>query len=143
MLLAMASGDLHPGSGGFRAAIAGIPADLRDRLMRLADWADFLEREGLADLATFHGKEVTSLRPHVAGDGAGLVSISCDVRSAYLQFWRSVFDRCAPQSTALVEAELGAELKQGNSTHEFPEPLIEALTQAYREAAARRADEEA
>jgi hypothetical protein len=42
------------------------------------------------------------------------------------------FERCAAQSTALVEAELGAELKQGTSTHEFPGPLIEALTQAYR-----------
>jgi hypothetical protein len=61
------------------------------------------------------------LRPRVAGDVAGLVSIACDVRSAYVQFWRSVFERCAPQSTALVVAELGAELKQGNSTHEFPE----------------------
>ena len=107
--------------------------------MRLADWADSLEREGLAELATFHGKEVTSLRPRIAGDVAGLVSIACDVRSAYVQFWRSVFERCAPRSTALVEAELGSELKQGNSTHEFPEPLIEALTQAYQEAAARKA----
>jgi hypothetical protein len=40
-------------------------------------------------------------------------------------------------------AELGAELRQGNSTHVFPEPLIAVLTQAYREAAARRADEQA
>jgi hypothetical protein len=59
---------------------------------------------------------VISLRPRVAGDVAGLVSIACDVRSAYVQFWRSVFERCAPQSTALVEAELGAELKQAAST---------------------------
>jgi hypothetical protein len=143
MLLAVAAADLNPGSGGFRAPIAGSPADVRDQLIRLADWADSLERDGLAELATFHGKAVTSLRPRVAGDVAGLVTIACDVRSAYVQFWRSVFERCAPQSTALVEAELGAELKQGTSTHEFPEPLIEALTRAYPEAAARRADEQA
>jgi hypothetical protein len=121
MLLTVATADLSSGSEGFRAAIAGIPADLRDQLTRLADWADSLEREGLTELATFHGKEVTSLRPRVAGDVAGLVSIACDVRSAYVQFWRSVFERCAPQSAALVEAELGAELKQGNSTHKFPD----------------------
>jgi len=137
MLLAVAAAELHPGSEGFRAAIAGIPADVRDQLTRLADWADSLERDGLAKVATFHGNEVTSLRPRVVGDRAGLVSIACDVRSAYVQFWRSVFERCAPQSIALVEAELGAELKQGNSAHEFPEPLIKALTQAYREAATR------
>jgi len=139
MLPAVVESDLHPGSRGFRTAIAGVPADARGRLTRLADWADSLEREGLAELATFHGKDVTSLRPLVAVDRAGLVSIACDVRSVYVQFWRSVFERCAPQSTALVEAELGTELKQGNSTDKFPEPLIEALTQAYREAAARKA----
>src|ERR1035441_785406 len=127
MLHAVVEASLQPGSRGFRAASAGIPADVRDQLMHLVDWADSLEREGLAELATFHGKEVTSLRPRVAGDSAGLVSIACDVRSVYVQFWRSVFERCAPQSTALVEAELRAELKQGNSTHEFPEPLLEAL----------------
>ena len=67
----MVTADLSPGSGGFRAAIAGIPADVRDQLMRLADWADSLEREGLAELATFHGKEVTSLRPRIAGTSRG------------------------------------------------------------------------
>ena len=112
MLLGVAVADLHPGSESFRAAIAGIPIEFRDRLTRLADWADSLERDGLAEVATFHGDEVTSLRPHVAGDRAGLVSIACDVRSAYMQFWQSVFERCAPQSTALVEAELGAELSR-------------------------------
>ena len=131
MLLAVVATGLHPGSGGFRAAIAGIPADVRDQLTRLADWADSLERDGLSKVATFHGDEVTSLRPRVVGDRAGLVSIACDVRSAYVQFWRSVFERCAPQSTALVEAELGAELKQGNSTHEFPVPLIRALPRGW------------
>jgi hypothetical protein len=61
LLPAVVEADLHPGSRGFRTAIAGVPADARGRLKRLADWADSLEREGLAELATFHGKEVTSL----------------------------------------------------------------------------------
>jgi len=52
-----------------------------------------------------------------------------------MQFWRSVFERRALQSIASVQAALGAELRQGNATHSFPEPLLQAITHAYREAA--------
>ena len=129
---------MHKGSEGFRAAIATAPEDDRPWLLRLADWADYLEREGLAELLVFHGTAVTSLRPHVAGDKAGLVSIACDIRDAYVQFWRSVFERCAPDSIRPVEAELRANLRQGTSAHEIPESLIDVLTRAYREAAGTR-----
>jgi len=54
-----------------------------------------------------------------------------------MQFWRSVFERRAPHSIPAVQAVLGTELKQGNSTRDFPEPLLDALNQAYREAAGR------
>lgn len=36
-----------------------------------------------------------------------------------------------------VQAVLGAELRQGNSTHSFPDPLLDAVALAYREAAGR------
>lgn len=130
------SGSLSPGSAEFRAALADAPASLRETLDRLADWGEALEREGLVKLASFRGRQgITTLLPRLAADNAGLVSIAIDVRSAYMQFWRSVFDRRAPQSIAAVQAALGAELRQGNATHSFPEPLLEALTHAYREAA--------
>jgi hypothetical protein len=131
------SGALHPGSAEFRGVIAELPAPRRDLLTRLADWADTLERDGLVKLATFRGKTgITTLLPHLATDNAGLVSISCDATSrAYMQFWRSVFERRAPDSIPLVQHVLGAELKQGNSAREFPEALLDVLTQAYREAA--------
>jgi hypothetical protein len=54
-----------------------------------------------------------------------------------MQFWRSVFERRAPHSISAVQAMLGAELKQGNSTRDFSEPLLGALNQAYREAAGK------
>ncbi len=38
-----------------------------------------------------------------------------------------------PDSVPAVEAALGTELKQGNATREFAEPLLDALTLAYRE----------
>jgi hypothetical protein len=78
---------------------------------------------------------ITTLLPRLAADNTGLVRIAIDNRTAYMQFWRSVFDRRAPQSIATVQTALGAELRQGNATHSFPEPLLEAITHAYREAA--------
>ena len=56
-----------------------------------------------------------------------------------MQFWRSVFERRAPQSIAAVQAALRAELRQGNAIHSFPEPLLAAITHAYREAAGHTA----
>lgn len=134
------SGTRYPGSAEFRTAIADAPASLREPLARLADWADALDREGLVKLASFRGRKgITTLLPRLAADDAGLVSIASDTRSAYMQFWRSVFDRRAPQSIPSVQDALGAELRQGNATHSFPEALLDAVTHAYREAAGRTA----
>jgi hypothetical protein len=130
------SGTLSAGSAEFRAAITDAPASSRETLGRLADWADALDREGLVKLVSFRGRQgITTLLPRLAADNAGLVSIAIDNRTSYMQFWRSVFERRAPRSIAAVQAALGAELRQGNSTHSFPEPLLEAVTHAYREAA--------
>lgn len=129
------AGALHRGSAEFRVVIAELPPARRDVLARLADWADTLEQDGLVRLATYRGKKgITTLLPRLAADDAGLVSIYCDNGSASMQFWRSVFERRAPRSIPAVEAALGTELKQGNATHQFAQPLLQALTQAYREA---------
>jgi hypothetical protein len=54
----------------------------------------------LVRLGTYRGKNgMTTLLPRLAGDDAGLVSIYCDNGSAYLQFWRSVFERRAPRAS--------------------------------------------
>jgi hypothetical protein len=129
------SGALHSGSTEFRTTIADLPVPRRDVLTQLADWADALADEGLVKLATFHGKSgITTLLPRLATDDAGLVSISCDARSrAYMQLWRSVFERRAPSSIPAVEAAIGAELKQGTAVHQFPITLLDMLSNAYRE----------
>jgi hypothetical protein len=63
------------------------------------------------------------------------VTIYKDTKSVYLQFWRGVFERRAPNSIPHVEAALRAALKQGNVTHEVSDDLLKVLTTAYREAA--------
>ena len=129
------AGVLYPGSAQFRASIADAPADQRSLLERLADWADSLERDGLVRLSTYHGKNgMITLLPRLASDNAGLVTIYNDKKSAYMQFWRGVFERRAPLSIPVVEATAGTELKQGNWTPHISEDLLDALTRAYREA---------
>ena len=119
----------------FRSAIDQAPPALRDDLARVTDWAESLEAEGLARLATRSGTSgITSLKPLLHSGGVALVTITCDVKSSYMQFFRSVFERRAPDAIPAVEAALGTKLTQGNSTRAFTEQLLTALTGAYRQA---------
>jgi hypothetical protein len=52
-----------------------------------------------------------------------------------LQFWRSVFERRAPESLPRVEQAAPVQVGQGNTTYEADDLLLEALTDAYMEAA--------
>jgi len=127
---------LHDGSAEFRSGIAGLPAAQRDPLRRLADWADSLEQAGLVKLATSRGKNGRiTLLPLLAADNAGLVTIYSENGTAYLQFFRSVFERRAPRSLPAVEAALGTKIKRGNWTPDIPDILLHAVTDAYNEAA--------
>ena len=129
------AGVLFPGSAEFRTSFAGAPPARREMLPRAADWADMLEREGLVKLSSYRGKGgLVTLLPRLAGDNAGLVTICNDIKSAYMQFWRGVFEPRAPDSIAAVEAAIGAELRQGNATRDITQGLLDALTRAYREA---------
>lgn len=128
-------GVLYPGSAEFRRTIADAPADRRDLLNRLADWADGLEREGLVSLVSYVGKNGgVTLLPRLASDNAGLVTIYADSKPGPLQFWPSVFERRAPHSIESVQATLGSELTRGKFTASVPAQLLDTLTKAYREA---------
>lgn len=77
---------------------------------------------------------LVSLLPRLASDNAGLVTVYSDIKSAYLQFWRGVFERRAPHSIPAVEAAARTELRQGNSTRNISPELLDAPT-AYQKAA--------
>lgn len=129
------SGTQVYGSHDFRNAIDRAPPAFRDDLARLTDWAESLEAEGVARLATRSGTSgITSLKPVLHSGGVALVIISCDAKSGSMQFWRSVFERRAPEAIPAVEAALGAKMTQGNATRAFTEELLTALTDAYRQA---------
>ncbi len=57
--------------------------------------------------------------------------------SASFQFtttiWRSVFERRAPRSLARIDQSI-MPIRQGKTTREVSDELLDALTDAYREA---------
>jgi hypothetical protein len=79
-----------------------------------------------------------SLLPRLRADNSGLVTIYNYAGVASLQFWRSVFERRAPESLPRVEQAAPVPVGQGNTTPEVSDELLEALTGAYREAASGR-----
>ncbi len=130
-------GRLVEGADDFVTSLEAAPVAARELLRKLCDWATALEKARLVKLYTYHGKAgILTLLPRLQVDNAGLVSIYNNNGKAYLQFWRSVFERRAPNALAHIEQSL-MPIKQGNTTHEISDELLEALTRAYNEAVGR------
>lgn len=130
------SGTLYPGGEKFEATISRAPPESHEWLRRLLEWARDLELSGFINLSTYEGvgaKRYTLL-PRLVVGGAGLVTIWND-GGAYLQFWRSVFEKRAPGFIERIEDLAGIRVGQGNTTHNISEELLQALTEAYAEAA--------
>jgi hypothetical protein len=134
-------GRLVEGSDDFAEAIEQSPQEHRPGLRQLCEWAVALEREGLVHLSTYHGvAHRWTLLPRLRTEKAGLVTI-WNEGGAYLQFWRSVFERRAPKTLSRVERIAPVQIGQGNTTREVSDELLEALTDAYREAASGKIGE--
>ena len=130
------SGTLYPGSELFESTISRAPPDSHESLRRLLEWARGLETSGFVNLSTYEGvgaKRYTLL-PRLVDVGAGLVTIWND-GGAYVQFWRSVFEKRASGFIERIENLAGTRVGQGNTTRNITEELLEALTAAYAEAA--------
>ena len=54
---------------------------------------------------------------------------------ASIQFWRSVFERKAPDSLERIGQLANTRVGQGNTIREVSDQLLEALTEAYKQAA--------
>ena len=130
------SGTLYPGSEKFEAMISRASPESHEALRRLLRWARGLERSGFVNLSTYEGvgaKRYTLL-PRLGVGGVGLVTIWND-GGAYVQFWRSVFERRAPGFIERIEELSGIRVGKGNSTQDISDELLNALTEAYAEAA--------
>ena len=130
------SGTLYPGSERFEATISGAPLESREVLRRMLQWARGLERSGFVNLSTYEGvgaKRYTLL-PRLVVGGRGLVTIWND-GGDYLSFWRSVFEKRAPDFIGRIEDLTGTPVGQGNTTRNISDELLGALAEAYAEAA--------
>ena len=76
------------------------------------------------------------LLPLLVADNVGLVTVCNNHWPVSLHFWRSVFERRAPQSLAHIEQSV-TPIKQGNTVREVSDELLEALTMAYKEAVSK------
>ena len=127
------------GSQDFQSAIQNAAAEQRSLLQRLLDWANTLEQAGLVRLGTYHGKSgLLTLLPRLPSDNVGMVTVyySPGPGGAYLQFWRRVIERRAPESLHCIEAAAApAKVGQGSTTRSVSDELLAALSAAYQEAA--------
>ena len=129
------SGYSTKGEDDFREAIKSASVDQRPQLELLTDWAVAIRDEGLVTLETYHGKNRLLLLPRMQPENVGLVTIWND-GGAYLQFWRSVFERRAPAFIDSVEAAIApSRLGQGTTSNEIAPEVLDILTEAYRAAA--------
>jgi len=130
------SGYLVDGADDFEASIEHAATEHRAHLIKLVRWARQLEAEGLVWLRTYHGKGRLTLLPRLVADDAGLVTIWND-SGAYISLWRTVFERRAPESIEPVETLLSTRIGTGNVVRDLRDEVLNALTLAYREAAAQ------
>ena len=130
------SGTLFPGSERFEASISQTLPEGHESLRRLLEWARSIEERGFVKLSTYEGKGAKrfTLLPRLVVENVGLVTIWND-RGAYIQFWRSVFKKKAPDFIDRIEELAGTRVGQGSTTRNTSEELLEALSAAYEHAA--------
>lgn len=133
------TGIYNLGAAEFLASIETAAPDHRAALRTMAAWGAQLEKEGWVKLATYQGKSGrVTLLPRIPGENAGLVTIWND-GAPYLSFWRSVFERCAPESLRRFDEDASLpRIGQGNTTKDLSSRLLDELTRAYRESASGR-----
>lgn len=135
---AQSAGYTQPGVDPFRAEIARAPEPHRAVLEGLATWTEDLHRAGLVKAVTYFGVsgDVTLL-PRLAHDPVGLVSVwFYSNGQPAISFWRSVFERYAPQFIEQVEALIAPKtVGVGTQTRVITDELLGVLREAYVAAA--------
>ncbi len=123
-----------PGPEEFLNGIPDAPDDQQPILQRLCDWAIALQSEGLAELSTTIGKARWALVVRLHGESTSLATI-WNEKGASISLNRSVFVRRAPNSISIIESLIAPDrLGQGTTTRQTNQELLDALTNAYREA---------
>ena len=133
------SGVLTEGSERFRESIHDVPDEEQAaRLRRLADWGDAIGAEGLCRPQSFEGTaETTNLLLRLPTENAGFAYASNSSGNARLYLYRSVIERHAPGMFDTIETAAETKIGKGTRPKAITPALLDALTEAYREAAGK------
>ncbi len=121
------------GAGEFAKAAAGLEGEHKQKAEQVLGWARELEAAELAKLSTTVGANWVGLNVRIPGDTA--IATAWIDRGIYLQLWRTVLERRAPDEIAAIESAIGGKVVQGRSVKQLPPGLFEVLTSAYKQAA--------
>ena len=122
------------GGDVFRDAIEDMPEDARHMLTSLYEWAVSLEDEKLAWLGTRRGSRYTTLRPTLPFTDVRLGIIYKSPSQGSLELSDTALSQYAPKAKARIEEISSLFSRNGRIFYELPDGLLEALTDAYREA---------
>jgi hypothetical protein len=131
------SGHLEPGVQPFRDLLSDTPEQYRPTLTLMADWTQELASTNHnITAATYFGLAGdVSLLPRLKDENVGLVTFwRYNGGKPAISFWRSVFERRAPQSIAPTERLIGKPIGQGTTTNQVTRELLTALENAYQSA---------
>lgn len=128
---------ISSGAGAFHRAIEEVPEDDRQMLRRWYEWAVALGRDELAILETRLGTSNRSLWPYLREVNRPLAIIYRAGNGNAFDLRPEVIRAQAPKANVLIEEILGLD-EYGTGNHlrlyELPDGLLDALTDAYREA---------
>ena len=125
----------EPGAEEFKKAINFLPESRWPTFNKLVDWAERLESEGATRLSStiIPTDDQWVLRPLVPGFDSGLISIR-QKKDVYISFYRSAFEKHAPNSLAAIEELLNIKIGHGDTAFDISNELLDLLTAAYQEA---------
>ena len=126
------------GGDEFFAAVVTADNGNDAHVQMVRDWAQQLEQDGLARLATTKGASATTLRVRLVDEDGGPVTVWKTGNGVALTYWGSVLRRRAPLSIHTIEQVAAKPLKPSDNysnRDEITPELLDALKAAYREAA--------
>jgi hypothetical protein len=103
----------------------------------MAEWTEQLvsTHPGLTAATYFGLAGDVSLLPRLKDENVGLVTLwRYSGGKPAISFWRSVFERRAPQSITPTERLIGKPIGQGTTTSQVTRELLSAIEHAYQSA---------
>ena len=125
--------EIIPGGDAFLDAIDQVRDDYRPMMTQVFDWAVSLAQENLATLETRKGKLRTTLWINLPAANVRFATIWQNKGAGHLDLNANEIRARAPKASTCIAQILGSETYGGNYWS-VPDGLLDALTDAYREA---------